>query len=67
MARGKFVPADVPPIPDELQHDYEHDEETRRCKHCPLPKWNRRWHRPSEAQRAEWRMFSERLLGERVS
>jgi hypothetical protein len=67
MGRRGFVPADVPPIPAELRHDYEHNPDTGRCTQCPLPKWNRRMHHPSLAQRAEWARFDERLLGEPVS
>lgn len=67
MARGKFVPAEVPPIPAERRHAYKHDPDTGRCAECPLPKWNKRIHRPSDAIRAEWAEFNERLLGEHVS
>lgn len=64
---SKFVPAEVPPIPEEKLHHYVHNPDTGRCAECPLPRWNRRIHRPSDAQRAEWLRFDEQRLGEPVS
>lgn len=64
---SRFVAAPAPrPIPAARRHSYEHDPETRRCKHCPLPRSNRRMHEPSLGERADWREFDERLLGEYV-
>lgn len=65
MVSRRFVPAAVPPIPAARRHSYEYNPDTQRCKHCPLPKWNRRIHLPPV--RAEWTEFDERLLGEHVS
>lgn len=62
----RFVAAEVPPIPEDLRHDYKHDPDTHRCTTCRLPKRNRRIHRPSDATRAEWVEHDERRLGEYV-
>jgi hypothetical protein len=65
MASARFVAAPAPrPIPAARRHIYEYDPDTRRCKECPLPKSNKRMHIPAPEQRAGWREYDERRLGE---